>query len=224
VKELSIFVDESGDFGLYEHHSPFYIVTLVFHDQSADITESVFRLNERITHLGLSNYYVHTGPLIRRERECVNMDMAERKRLFNALYNFARTTDITYHSIVVEKKHIVEKTDHIAQISKQLSAFLKERLDKLMQYERIVVYYDNGQAELTSILVSVFNAILSNVEFRRVVPNDYKLFQTADLLCALELTALKVKRKILSSSELSFFGSARDFEKSYMKAIRKKRF
>jgi hypothetical protein len=199
-------------------------VTLVFHDQSADITESIFRLNERITHLGLPNYHVHTGPLIRRERECVNMDMAERKLLFNALYNFARTTDITYHSIIVEKKHIVEKTGHIAQISKQLSAFLKERLVKFMQYERIVVYYDNGQAELTNILVSVFNAILSNIEFRRVVPNDYKLFQTADLLCSLELTALKAKRKILSSSELSFFGSARDFEKSYMKAIRKKRF
>jgi hypothetical protein len=151
------------------------------------------------------------------------MELPERKRFFNALYNFARTVNFTYHSFIVEKKHVIEKTDHIAQISKQLSFFLKERLEKFIRYDRIVVYYDNGQAELTSILVSVFSAILGDIEFRKVIPNDYKLFQTADLLCALELTALKAENKILSNSEMSFFGSVRDFEKSYMRAIRKKR-
>ena len=39
MKELSVFVDESGDFGGYEIHSPYYIVTMVFHDQDIDITE-----------------------------------------------------------------------------------------------------------------------------------------------------------------------------------------
>ena len=34
MKELSIFVDESGDFGAYEPHAPFYLFTLVFHDQN----------------------------------------------------------------------------------------------------------------------------------------------------------------------------------------------
>ena len=33
MRELSIFVDESGDFGPYETHAPFYLFTLVFHDQ-----------------------------------------------------------------------------------------------------------------------------------------------------------------------------------------------
>ena len=31
MKELSVFVDESGDFGQYEQHSPFYIISLVMH-------------------------------------------------------------------------------------------------------------------------------------------------------------------------------------------------
>ncbi len=34
MSELSVFIDESGDFGPYEHHAPYYIITLVFHDQS----------------------------------------------------------------------------------------------------------------------------------------------------------------------------------------------
>lgn len=29
MKELSIFIDESGDFGEYDYHSPWYIVTMV---------------------------------------------------------------------------------------------------------------------------------------------------------------------------------------------------
>ncbi|MBE5763941.1 MAG: DUF3800 domain-containing protein [Clostridiales bacterium] len=34
MKELSIFVDESGDFDIESKHSPYYIFSLVFHDQS----------------------------------------------------------------------------------------------------------------------------------------------------------------------------------------------
>lgn len=30
---LSIFIDESGDIGEYEPHSPYYIMTLILHNQ-----------------------------------------------------------------------------------------------------------------------------------------------------------------------------------------------
>ncbi|MBR6581956.1 MAG: hypothetical protein IKK66_11760 [Ruminococcus sp.] len=45
MKELSIFVDESGDFGEYEKHAPYYIVTMVFHDQRVDISEHLHKLD-----------------------------------------------------------------------------------------------------------------------------------------------------------------------------------
>ena len=37
MKELSVFVDESGDFGEYDHRAPFYIISLVLHDQDSPI-------------------------------------------------------------------------------------------------------------------------------------------------------------------------------------------
>ena len=37
MKEISIFIDESGDFGKLNPRSPYYIVTMVFHDQANDI-------------------------------------------------------------------------------------------------------------------------------------------------------------------------------------------
>ena len=67
MKVLSIFVDESGDFGPYSSHSPYYVVSMVFHNQVNDITGNVAKLNEELNNLGLKEHVVHTEPLIRRE-------------------------------------------------------------------------------------------------------------------------------------------------------------
>lgn len=48
MKELSIFIDESGDFGEYDYHSPWYIVTMVFHEQEASIQEPMEYLNREL--------------------------------------------------------------------------------------------------------------------------------------------------------------------------------
>ncbi|WP_353885359.1 DUF3800 domain-containing protein [uncultured Dubosiella sp.] len=32
MKELSIFVDESGDFGKYDPCSPYYLIALIYHN------------------------------------------------------------------------------------------------------------------------------------------------------------------------------------------------
>ena len=224
MKELSIFVDESGVFGSYEAHSPFYIVTLVFHDQSIDISANLLRLREAMRRRGLPEYTVHAGPLIRRDNEYREFYIEERKKIFDNLFHFVRMIDIEYHSVIVEKKQLNDDIDLLVRITKHLSAFLYQQMANLSKYDRIVIYYDYGQRELTHILVSVFNAILNNVEFKKVSPADYKLFQVADMICTLELLALKAERKMLSRSELSFFKSARNLNKSYLRTIQKKRY
>jgi hypothetical protein len=61
---LSIFVDESGDFGEYNHHSPYYIITMVFHNQNNDITEHIKKFNCELAFLGFeSEHCVHNGPI-----------------------------------------------------------------------------------------------------------------------------------------------------------------
>ena len=89
-------------------------------------------------------------------------------------------------------------------------------------FDSVKVYYDNGQVEVTRILSSVFNALLENVEFRRVLPADYRLFQVADLICTLKLAELKLKNHLLSKSELYFFGDERTLKKNYLKPLAKK--
>ncbi|MDO4960829.1 MAG: hypothetical protein Q4E57_03090 [Eubacteriales bacterium] len=41
MKELSVFVDESGDFGEYDYRAPYYIISMVFHDQGNLLDEDL---------------------------------------------------------------------------------------------------------------------------------------------------------------------------------------
>ena len=105
-----------------------------------------------------------------------------------------------------------------------LSIFVNNNLTFFQQYERIVLYYDNGQHELSRILSKVFTSHLVNYEIRKVVPSDYRLFQVADLICTLELLNTKIEHGKLSNSEERIFHSKRDLKKDFLKGIQKKEF
>ncbi len=224
MKELSIFIDESGDFGPYSKHSQYYIVSLVIHEQSNDISTNINNLNTAIKYAGFDQTHaIHTGPLIRRESDYMLHTIDERRHLFNCLYNFMRTTNIYYKTITINKNELSEQFDLNAKISRVLSSFLQEHSDYFRSFDKIVLYYDNGQTELTKILVSVFNACFSHVDVRKVLPADYKLFQVADLICTLELLEIKIKHASLSNSESQFFKNTKEI-KTYIKTAKKKSF
>jgi hypothetical protein len=223
MNELSVFADESGNFDFNKHHSRYYIVSLVFHDQSIDITKNIRVLNDKTKHLGQSDSCFHAGPLIRREDEYQYMSVEDRVRIFNAFYNFTRTVDVKYHAIVVDKNVYKNKTTLILQILKRLSQFLDAHIEMFDKYDRVIVYYDNGQREIKEMLATAFDKALNNAEFRNVTPNDYKLFQTADMICTLELLSTKAEHnKKFSNSEIKFFISPKKFDKDYYRAIKRK--
>ena len=73
-KDISVFVDESGSFESAVDSSRYYLVCLVLHDQDADLSDDVRLLEDSLVALGLDRKHcIHAGPLIRREKEYVNM-------------------------------------------------------------------------------------------------------------------------------------------------------
>ena len=129
MKELSIFIDESGDFGEYATHSPFYIITMVFHDQHEDIQPAIINLNRELSYLNLDNLCIHTGPIIRKEEIYTDMSVQERRRIFNKMVAFVRQTNIRYKCLHIEKKHI---TDVVEATGKVSPYNLKSRATPLM--------------------------------------------------------------------------------------------
>jgi hypothetical protein len=49
-KTLSVFIDESGDFGPYEAHAPYYLVAMVLHNQDININENIHSFELHLQH------------------------------------------------------------------------------------------------------------------------------------------------------------------------------
>ncbi len=159
MKELSIFIDESGDFDEYSIHSPFYIITMVFHDQSDDIRDSISKLNQELSYLGVENVCIHTGPIIRREEIYTEMNIPERRRIFNKMIAFIRQINIRYKCFYIDKKHIDDVVEASGKLSRQISQFIKDHYDDFLSFDDIKIYYDNGQVE-----VRIGKAKISNMQ------------------------------------------------------------
>ena len=223
VKELSIFVDESGDFGKYNENAPFYIVSFVFHEQNNPIQNQINILNNSLEELGLKNHTIHTAPLIRREKNYKTFDISIRRKIFHKLFCFTKHVNISHASLIVEKSPNTNSMDITKQLSKQLKFLINEHLEYFTQFDNIIIYYDNGQYQITNILVAIFNTLFSiECEFRQVLPANYKLFQTTDLICTLTLIKSKLEQgKKLTNSEQMFFGSVGKLRKTYLKYFEK---
>ena len=89
-KVLSVFVDESGKFQYPDLHSRFYIVGMIFHDQSFDVSGLIAKLDADWLRMGLSDFCFHAGPIIRREKGYRYMLREQRTAIFARMLLFAR--------------------------------------------------------------------------------------------------------------------------------------
>ena len=222
--ELSIFVDELGDFGKYDIKSPYYIIALVFHNQSIVISDEIDKFNNYLEEIGYKDIMIHTGPIIRQENIFRNMDLSIRRKILNRFIAFVKKLDIMYMPFIIDKKHVENVTDMSGRLSKEISGFIRNNNVYFSGWKSIKIYYDNGQVELSKILSSTFNIMLGEVTFKKVMPKDYKLFQVADLFCTVESLRLKIKHKRLTKSENIILGTEKEIYKNVIKKLDNKCF
>ena len=182
-------------------------------------------LNNTLKQIGYGDEQaVHTEPLIRREPPYQYFQPNERRAIFSKLYYFTLSCDIKYKWFVFKKSEYENSFKLEARMARDLSQFLRENLEYFQNFEKVIVYYDNGQYELNRILNTVLATQLADYDVRKVIPSEYRLFQVADLICTLELLKMKMEYGRLSNSEERIFHSKRDLKKDFLKGIRKKEF
>lgn len=222
MKELSVFIDESGDFG--EARQPaYYLVTFVFHRQADEIDEMVKQLEDSMKLSGFDIDYIHSGPVIRREKIFANYSVDERRKLLYKILNFTISCPISHYTIAVNRKEARSKVELSGKLGREITKMIDSNQSKFLTYDRVIVYYDNGQDELSVILNTAFSSHFSNVEFRKAEPKKYRLLQVADFICTMELLRIKLDEKRLSKSEDKFFYKKRELKKTFLKGIEKKR-
>ncbi len=223
MKELSIFIDESGDFGEIKERPSYYLVTLLFHEQSNSISEQVLRLEESMHSSGLELEYIHTGPVIRREDVFQKFDIDERRKMLFKMLNFMNNCPIKCATVIVNRKEAKDKISLSGKIGREISKIILKNEKYFSGFDKIIVYYDNGQIELSAILNTVFSIHFLNVEFRKAEPQKYRLLQTTEFICPMELLKIKKQENRLSKSEEKFFYKPQELKKTFFKAIDKKR-
>lgn len=124
MKELSIFVDESGDFGEYAKHSPYYVVSMVFHEQSKNIDNQIKHLDNRLANLKYDIHAIHTEPLIRSEENYHGIPANDRRSILFELYYFAVKCEISFGVFINEKNKYKRELELEAKISKDISSYL----------------------------------------------------------------------------------------------------
>ena len=225
-KTLSVFVDESGRFLHPDKSSRFYIVGLVFHDQDVSIGEAVRQLNANVDELGLDPdvFVFHAGPIIRMEKGYSVMNRRFRARVFDRMMSFARHVDFRYHCLCVDKKYIDSSFQIIMRLKVQLAEFIQKQHRFLTALGLVKVYYDCGQSPVTNLLHELFTGIACPVEFaQHVEPQNYRLFQLADLICTLTLIEQKLLNgERMTASEHAFFGGPKAFRHNILRKIKRK--
>ena len=162
---------------------------------------------------------IHTAPLIRREHPYRNLDLRTRKRVFSHLEAFMRHCAITTRSFVIDKRIYGSGQELVERLAREMGAFVTDNLEFFQSFDQVIVYYDQGQKEVSKTLRTIFGVAFYGAEFRTVRPVDYRLFQVADLICTLELIDRKLKDGRLSSSEVAFFGSAKSIRRNHLKHL-----
>lgn len=218
-KKLSIFIDESGDFGKYDPKSPFYILTLVFLENADVYQEEMNNLRIQLNYIGVNDHYVfHLGPLIRNENEYQRYSLEKRKILFNKIFTFTRKTKMPYYSIIIEKNKNINKNQLMQNIYEKMNTFLIYNFDTLLKCDEIILYYDKGQIEISSILKRAFLILSYKFSIEIKKNNDFIYFQVAAFICTMEYIYMK---KFLTTSEKLFFKDVTYFNKNYYRFIKK---
>ena len=221
MRELSIFIDESGDAG---PGSRFYLLTLVFHDQSDNVLEGISRFERSLLDAELPNATFHFTPVLRGHDQFVTYSVSERKKFLSQFRIFTEKCPIRYTSFAFRKRDYADRSALANQMRKELNRFLQGNLAFMQKYDYVKIYYDNGQKIIHDIVHSAIEeAVSANaIVYKDAAPSNYRLFQVADYICGIELTAIRYENNEQGASELSFFGSKNTFKKNWLKKLRRK--
>ena len=221
MRELGVFVDESGSDGLSDRH---YLPTVVMHDQSENIANSIAAYEGALRAKGLPDIPFHASPLMNGKDQYSGLDLRTRKMMLGSFRVFLRHTPVRYHTFAYATKQFASLERLAGTTRRDLVNFLFDNLAELQGYDAVKVYYDNGQRSIAESLHLAIEYALSRdtVVYRSAQPCEYRLSQVADYICTMELTAIKFAKHATTATDEKFFGKWSDFKKGILKETRKK--
>lgn len=221
MRELSIFVDESGD---KTSKTRYFILTLVIHDQSCSIANETIAYERSLASADLPNIPFHSEPLLNGHDEYEELEPKQRKKLLSAFGALTRYLPIQYKAFVYRRREFPNIEKLAARMRRDVSEMIADHLAYFQGFDHVKLYYDNGQAIVKKALDEAIYSTLSKeaVVKKRTTMTEYRLAQVADYLCTIELAAVKYAAKENGATYDKFFGGVGSFKKNWLKQARRK--
>ena len=210
IKRLNIFIDESGDFGFVKGSSDLYAVSFTLHESSDSIQSELKYLNERLKSLDYEGM-IHLAYLVAKRGDYSHFDLEKRKSIFWAIFYFSNRVKVKLKTIIIDKKYINKKMQLNMALAREIGQFINDNREYLESFDKIVIYYDNGQETLATILDTIF---ATNSKVERRVDFDHtekRLFQVSDMLTVIDKLDYKRKNNIPFTNAEKFFFKGKDF-------------
>lgn len=210
IKRLNIFIDESGDFEFMNGSSDLYAVSFTLHESANTITNELRYLNEKLNKLRYDGM-IHLAYLVAKRGDYSHFSLEKRKSIFWSIFYFSVRVNVKIKTIIVDKRYINKKTQLNMNLARQMGQFIKENADYINSFDKIVIYYDNGQETLATLLDAVF---ATNPNIERRIDFDHKekrLFQVSDMLTIIDKLDYKRKNKIPFTKAEKYFFNGKDF-------------
>ena len=208
IKRLNIFIDESGDFGFVDGSSELYAVSFTIHESDNSISNELQYLNERLDKLDYTGM-LHLAYLIAKRDDYSSFNLEQRQKIFWTIFNFARIIPVKLKTIILDKRYMNSKRQLNKAISIEMNKFINDNKKYLDSFDKIVIYYDNGQETLATILDILF---ATNEKVERRIEFDHakkRLFQVSDMLTFIDKLDYKFHNNIpFTNAEKYFFSNS----------------
>lgn len=221
MRELSIFIDESGSDDLRERY---YLVAFVFHEQDNSIVQGIKKYERAVADSGLPLLPFHASPLMNGKDQFKDLDIVERKRMFSLFRVMFRHLPISYKVFVFRTNRYRSLKQIADAMRREIIDFIFENLSWFQRFDAVKIYYDGGQGSVSSALHKAIDYALAKnaVVYKPTTSSDYYLAQAADYICTIEFTCLKYQTSKQTNTDQKFFGGSTAFKKGLLKEVRKK--
>ena len=95
------------------------------------------------------------------------LSIDERRKLLFKMLNFIVSSPIAYEMTVVNRKEAPDKISLSGKLGREISNVIVKHKAFFDGFDKIIVYYDNGQIELGAILNTVFSIHFPMLSFER---------------------------------------------------------